>query len=427
MWLNKALIGAVLSLVVALPFRSAHATIFAQWVQLGSDGIASARAITDGDCPSVVFDGTDVPMTVRAEPAQPLGNVKPAEFPVRSCEVAVPQGAQTALLDGYALPLPRGNPRRILVFGDTGCRLLGATAQDCNDPTDWPFARIATLAAAAQPDLVIHVGDYHYRENACPVNRSGCAGSPYGYGFDAWYADFFEPAAPLLAAAPWIMVRGNHEDCVRAGEGWFRFLHPAPMEDTCRDLTGVYVAKAGDFGVVVADTAAAADPRGDAAPMADALRQQFMGAADKIPAEAWLATHRPLNAIVAVPDRNSGGTRNVIDNKVQELAFGPIMPDGVRMHVAGHVHFFQAIDFGESRPPQLVVGTGGDRLDNVAPMSMVGADINGKTVASSVTRLGFGYMIWQREGADWHGTLYDVNARPLDRCLLVVRSLSCGR
>ena len=115
MSLNKALIVIVLSLVVvAVPFRSAHATIFAQWVQLGSDGIASARAITDGDCPSVVFDGTDVPMTVRAEPAQPFGNVKPAEFPVRSCEVAVPQGAQTALLDGYALPLPRGNPRRIL-------------------------------------------------------------------------------------------------------------------------------------------------------------------------------------------------------------------------------------------------------------------------------------------------------------------------
>src|SRR6266853_1855600 len=128
MWLNKALIVAVLSLVV--------------------------------------FDGTAVPMAVRAEPAQPFGNVKPAEFPVRSCEVAVPQGAQTALLDGKALTLPRGNPRRILVFGATGCRLLGATAQDCNDPTDWPFARIATLAAAAQPDLVIHVGDYHYRENA---------------------------------------------------------------------------------------------------------------------------------------------------------------------------------------------------------------------------------------------------------------------
>src|SRR3954454_20401612 len=108
MWLNKALIVTVLSLVVALPFRSAHATIFAQWVQLGSDGISSARAITDEDCPSVVFDGEPVPMTVRAEPAQPFANVKPAEFPVRSCEVVVPSGEQTALLDGYALPLLRG-------------------------------------------------------------------------------------------------------------------------------------------------------------------------------------------------------------------------------------------------------------------------------------------------------------------------------
>jgi hypothetical protein len=341
--------------------------------------------------------------------------------------VVVPDGAQTALLNDKALPLPRGNPRRILVFGDTGCRLLGAAAQNCNDPTDWPFPRIAILAAAAQPDLVIHVGDYHYRENACPVNRSGCAGSPFGYGFDAWYADFFEPAAPLLAAAPWVVVRGNHEDCARAGEGWFRFLDPAPMPDTCSDLTGVYVAQAGEFGVVVADTAAAVDPRGDPNPLTDKLRLQFLEVADRIPAESWLATHRPLNSIVAIPDRISGGTRDVIDNKVQEMAFGPVMPDSVRMHVAGHLHFFQAIDFGETRPPQLVVGTGGDALTPVAPMSMVGADINGKTVTYSVTRLGFGYMVWQRDDANWLGTLYDVNARPLDRCRLVERSLICGQ
>ena len=70
MWLRKALIFAVLSLLAAFPFRCAQAKVFAQWVQLGSDGIANARAITDVDCPSVVFDGTAVPMAVRAEPAK---------------------------------------------------------------------------------------------------------------------------------------------------------------------------------------------------------------------------------------------------------------------------------------------------------------------------------------------------------------------
>jgi hypothetical protein len=97
------------------------------------------------------------------------------------------------------------------------------------------------------------------------------------------------------------------------------------------------------------------------------------------------------------------------------------------MDVAGHIHFFQAIDFGGNRPPTLVVGTGGDALTQMAPMSVGGADINGLPVVNSVTRLGFGYMVWDRAGAEWNGTLYDVDGRPIDRCRLAGRSLSCGR
>jgi hypothetical protein len=88
---------------------------------------------------------------------------------------------------------------------------------------------VATAAASLRPDLVIHVGDYHYRETACPSGNRGCAGSPWGYGWDAWDADLFTPAQALLAAAPWIVVRGNHESCFRAGQGWWRFLDPRPL------------------------------------------------------------------------------------------------------------------------------------------------------------------------------------------------------
>jgi hypothetical protein len=46
--------------------------------------------------------------------------------------------------------------------------------------------------------------------------------------WDLWYRDFFKPAAPLLEAAPWIMVRGNHESCTftehKGPNGWFLFL-----------------------------------------------------------------------------------------------------------------------------------------------------------------------------------------------------------
>ncbi len=172
------------------------------------------------------------------------------------------RGAIAAILDGKALPLPRPNPQRIVIFGDTGCRLkTGDPTQACNDAKAWPFPKVAAMAAAAHPDLMIHVGDYEYREDACPAGNAGCAGSPFGYGWDAWNADFFQPAAPLFAAAPWIMARGNHEDCSRAGEGWFRFLDPAPMPTACADLTGDYVVRLGDFGVVVVDSAKVKDTR----------------------------------------------------------------------------------------------------------------------------------------------------------------------
>jgi hypothetical protein len=96
------------------------------------------------------------------------------------------------------------------------------------------------------------------------------------------------------------------------------------------------------------------------------------------------------------------------------------------MEIAGHVHFFQAVDFGGRRPPTLVVGTGGDVLEPMAPMSVIGSDINGLRVINSVTRLGFGYMVWDRDGSEWSGTLYDVEGNPIDHCRLAGRSLGCG-
>jgi len=40
---------------------------------------------------------------------------------------------------------------------------------ELNNLEDWSFAKINAAAAAAKPDLVIHVGDYHYREGPVQV------------------------------------------------------------------------------------------------------------------------------------------------------------------------------------------------------------------------------------------------------------------
>src|SRR5262249_3959827 len=149
---------------------------------------------------------------------------------------------------------------------------------------------------------------------------------------------------------------------------------------------------------------------------------QFAEVAATVPPEAWLASHRPFNAMRS-DDRQPV---NVVDNSVQELALGSVLPAGVRMTVAGHIHFFQAVDFGGVRPPQLVVGTGGDNLAAAPPVSVVGADINGRKVVNSVTYSGFAYMIWDRAGNLWTGTLFDSNGKAIDHCRLLDRSLTFG-
>jgi hypothetical protein len=97
------------------------------------------------------------------------------------------------------------------------------------------------------------------------------------------------------------------------------------------------------------------------------------------------------------------------------------------MYVAGHIHFFQAVDFGGVRPPQLVVGTGGDNLESMPTASVTGADINGAKAVSAVTYSGFGYMVWQRlDTNNWSGALFDADGKAINKCRLADRSLTCG-
>ena len=240
--LGCRLAASALVLAVLCAPRTADAQsprLEAAYVVLGPQG-AVARAVLAqaNECPAISIDGAQQVMSVRALPD--------AAFPVLVCERTIPAGASSASLENSPLPVPRPALKSIAAFGDTGCRLKSAKTaakegdtddddargkfQDCNNPALWPFAQVAQSVADAKPDLVIHVGDYLYRESACPAGDAGCARSPYGDDWPTWKADFFAPAAPALRAAPWIVVRGNHEICRRAGPGYFRLLDPTPAQ-----------------------------------------------------------------------------------------------------------------------------------------------------------------------------------------------------
>jgi len=402
---------------------AAAATTLAAWVQLGPGKQISARAITDAaPCPTLQVDGAPRAMRTRSDPWARVGKVPSAAFPVWGCEADVPFGTALVTLDGKRLPLPPAQLRRVVVIGDTGCRLKGESeVQDCNDPDAWPYSKIAAHASEARPELVIHVGDYHYRETACPTGRGGCQGSPFGYGWDAWNADFFLPSAPLLAAAPWLLVRGNHEDCDRAGEGWFRFLAATPLPDRCSDLTGFFISQPGDMAFVIMDGAKAVDEDPDPATVIQTLRSQLSEIRAAIPSEAWLITHRPMNAMRSA----FGQGPDTIENRIQQVAIGDELPLGVHLVVSGHNHFFQALDFAGLRPPQLVVGTGGDKLVPIPREALVGKEVNGARVVNATARYGYGYMVWDKTDFGWTGTLFDENGALTERCRLLGRRLVC--
>jgi len=153
------------------------------WTELTASGV-SVRAIVAGkECPAMSVDGKSVVLKVRETPNE--------QFPVTTCQAATPPGSKFALIGGHRLALEPPAVKRVVVIGDTGCRLKGAKVQDCNDPQKWPFSIMTRNAAAKHPDLVIHVGDYYYRETPCPAGREGCNGSPNGDSWESWRADFF--------------------------------------------------------------------------------------------------------------------------------------------------------------------------------------------------------------------------------------------
>jgi hypothetical protein len=385
------------------------AAILSVWLQYGADGEPHARAVvSDGACPPITVDGRTTRMSERAR--------KTAAFDDTVCEAAVASRAQHVHVADRELPAPAHDPRTIVVLGDTGCRLNGTISQACDDPAEWPFPVTARSIAAAHPDLVLHVGDYLYRESACPLTVR-CAGSPHGDDAPAWYADFLTPAAPVFAAAPLVLLRGNHEECDRNGAGWFRYLDPRGSA-ACAEATEPYGVDLGDLRIVAFDSAVAED-RKVSADRSAIYRRQFAEVAKlaarpdtrpvrsrPVPLERWFVTHRPPYT-----------------NDDERTAMGDALAP-FNAVLAGHIHFFGAMNVA-SMPPLLINGEGGTRLDPnysaLLPLGIGGLHADGRPFGSSH----FGFAVYTRRGTEWTISLRDVDGTELTRCRLANHAVHC--
>ena len=449
--------SAVLATFLAAPFGAARADeVVARWLQLGPGSSLAALAagaygdqplsqtptilaravVTNGACPALKvdyslpitmkkrFDGstlTNVPGTPGATngktgyPQYFVQNTTPQNLPDGTpmattswteCEAVIPAGHTTATIGDATLKLPVVHPRRFLVMADTGCRMNGALGadgsnqQNCHDPAAFPFAYLSRFEAAFKPDLIVQVGDWFYRDTNCSNAFPNCnnASSPsyetWGDTFDSWNADVFFPAAPLLAAAPWIMVRGNHESCGRGARGWFAFLEPRPYNYAnvaCAktgtyplpangkptynaDFTPSYVVRADTLDFIVHDSSFANDSAVDK----NMAQNYDIDLTDVLSAlgpnaTAIFATHKPSFGLVygsdtATQDNSGDFTEQAVfgGGTYKNSAFVNGVPASIGLFLSGHIHQFQFVNLQDwtKYAPQLIVGVGGSLLDD---------------------------------------------------------------
>jgi hypothetical protein len=419
------------------------------YVVLGENGAPVARLLTTATkCPVIKFDGHTAQMDVRALPetvplrptlSAPVDS-KPSVFPLLTCEKAIPLNTKSAKIGNKHLPLPAADFKRIVVIGDTGCRLKKSdnAYQGCNDNNLYPFAKVAAAAANWKPDLVVHVGDLQYRENECPADKPGCAGSPWGYGWDTWNADFFEPGADLLQAAPWVMVRGNHESCARAGQGWWRMLDPRPLlpgrdcnvaaNDEMGDFSDPYaIPLGGDAQLIVLDTSNTINGIIQAGDIRQTKYRDLYNKLEKLSQQATYniaANHHPILGFAAKKDK-SGEVTLLPGNQGMQSVFASINPLIIPLRVnallSGHIHVWEEISFSSPHPTQFIAGFSGTMEDTVPLPADIPAGISPapgavvEHISSWVN--GFGFMTMERKGAkQWDVKVWDTNGHELNAC-----------
>ncbi|WP_210009253.1 metallophosphoesterase family protein [Aquirhabdus parva] len=447
------------------PQTSAHtvlgiSTDVAAFVILGEKGQPIARALTHADqCPVLLVDGQALPMDVRAKPEtvaqRPTisdpSESKPSAFPILTCEKVIPKGALSASINGQALPLPKTLVNRIVVIGDTGCRMKKSdhAYQACNDPEQYPFAQVAAQAAAQHPDLVIHVGDLLYRETACPEGNAGCTGSPWGYGWDAWDADFFTPGRALLQAAPWAMARGNHESCARAGQGWWRFVDPRPLQvgrdcnlaahDDVGDYSDPYaVPIGGNAQLIMLDTANTAGKPVPAGDIRETKYRDMYHQMETLSQDAAYnigVNHHPILGFTAKKDKQGNVMLLPGNQGLQSVlsAINPLLlPPRINAMLSGHVHLWQEVSFSTPHPTQFIAGFSGTEEDVVPlPETLpVGATPAVGAVVDHFSSWvsGFGFMTMERTSTDnnqWLVKVWDRHGKQVNTCHIDGKNSVC--
>ena len=328
------------------------------WLQMGKGNQAIARMVipsADAYCPTITLGKVNKAMVKRAIPEGYEGFAGKLTL----CEFApiVPTGDKISInYENRKIDLPsfRGASDEIVVMGDTGCRVTNWEQQTCSGDAfakgAWGFPKLAaTVAEHAASDLILHVGDYYYREyiheeggDKCQVQNLKKGWEYCGDNWPTWESDFFAAAKPLLPTAPWVFVRGNHETCSRGWQGYFLFFSPDAAPATCQEVVDPYLIELNTLDIYMADTS-----NKDAEGALTSFKTiNAMLKRDPMQKPTWLATHVPMEGL--------GDSFQASELNGQ--------PQLKWIHV-GHVHNFQHIPASKEKQTETVTGGSGTALD----------------------------------------------------------------
>ncbi|MDH4468889.1 MAG: metallophosphoesterase [Bacteriovoracaceae bacterium] len=337
--------------------------------------------------------------------------------------------------------------RKIVLVGDTGCRLKesksGYEYQNCQNLQDWPFLLVATEIAKEKSDLIVHLGDYQYREQ-CSQNSELCKNvkDSVGYHWKSWEEDFFKPVALSSIKAPWLFVRGNHEDCGRAHAG---FLHLMSNYYNSTNANTKPNASAAcpenlplefyefDKTVIVNWDSSSLDDR---KPLTEEKKEQVFNTLIEIKSKVYahpektfiLVSHKPLFAFVPTKKEYVVSNMNLISlwQKVE-------MPSNLKFVVSGHIHNFQMTK-SANFPVQIISGNGGTKLD---PFS-VDTTVNELKSLPVAKELGFdfftltiadnhyGYAVLEEQSnGEWKVVAKNVLDKNKVECFVGTKKLNC--
>jgi predicted phosphodiesterase len=316
---------------------------------------------------------------------------------------------------------------RMAVIGDTGCRLKEskskASYQNCNNLEDWPYPLIIQKVLNEKVDFVVHTGDYHYREHCSDSKVCAQMAPRTGYQWGAWWDDFYGPTQKLFQQTPFLFVRGNHESCERAYQGFNPLsVLDKKFNEACAEFDAIQLIEIGDLLLINFDDSAFEDRK----TLTDSERAlwstRFQKTAERIqqmsgPREVWLLSHKP--AFGFVPNADDAEPQEITDNLSSVLKQSGLLKQ-IHFILSGHLHT-QQIVLNQENVKQFIVGNSGTTLDSFGRKIM-----NQKLITTTDTKYSYGYSLFERQGfKKWKLSFKNTQGEETLSCQLKQQKLKC--